>query len=161
MKSEGARLCKIRFSPRWPLPLLQTTGLFMSLPSSEAVPPVSDATPPVPPASPPPEDSSQKRPLLQSSSMIDVNAPKEDQEVVEQSAKRARDLSFKPAASEEEGSRRAQVRQVLGEIAGKHAQLVAFMSELCPEKDGDFVREVDFLFSLSFSNAFCAIAKSK
>ncbi len=92
--------------------------------------------------------------------MIDVNAPKEEQEV-EQSAKRARDLSFKPVASEEEGSRRAHVRQVLGEIAGKHAQLVAFMSELCPEKDGDFVREVDFLFSLSFSNTFCAIAKSK
>ena len=97
--------------------------------------------------------------------MIDVNAPKEEQEVVEQSAKRARDLSFKPAASEEEGSRRAtvylRVMQVLGEIAGKHAQLVAFMGELCPEKDGDFVREVDFLFSLSFSNTFCAIAKSK
>lgn len=89
--------------------------------------------------------------------MIDVNAPKEEQEE-EQSAKRARDLSFKPAS---EDDKRAQVRQVLGEIVTKHKLLVASMGELSPEKDGDFVREVDVLFSLSFSNTFCAIAKSK
>ena len=86
--------------------------------------------------------------------MIDVNAPKEEEEAVEQSAKRARDLSFKPASEE---GRRAQVRQVLGEITGKHEHLVALMNNLCPEKDGDFVREVEFIFSLSYSETFCAI----
>ena len=128
------------------------------------MPPVSDATPPVPPASPPPpppEDLPQKRPLLRSSSMIDVNAPKEEQEVeVEQSAKRARDLSFKPAS--EEGSKRANIREILTNIAVLHKLLASRVkSELCPEKDGEFVREVEFTFSLSFSETFCAIAKSK
>lgn len=134
----------------------------MSLPSSEAVPPVSDATPPVPPASPPqpPEESSQKRPLLRSSSMIDVNSAKEEQEVeVEQSAKRARDISFKPASEE---GKRANIREILTNIALLHKLLASRVkSELCPEKDGEFVREVEFTFSLSFSETFCAIAKSK
>lgn len=95
--------------------------------------------------------------------MIDVNAPKEDQEE-EQAAKRARDLSFKPA-SEEEFNKRAQVRQVLGEITAAHMKLISAVHELYDAKDfGEFVREVEFMFSLSFSETFCAIgnhAKSK
>lgn len=97
--------------------------------------------------------------------MIDVNAPKEEQEVVEQAAKRARDLSFRPAASEEEFNKRAQVRQVLGEITAAHMKLISAVHELYDAKDfGEFVREVEFMFSLSFSETFCAIgnhAKSK
>lgn len=91
--------------------------------------------------------------------MIDLNAPKEDQEVVEQSAKRARDLSFKPASEE---GKRVHIREILTNIALLHKLLASCVkSELCPEKDGEFVREVEFTFSLSFSETFCAIAKSK
>lgn len=99
--------------------------------------------------------------------MIDVNAPKEEQQEVEveQAAKRARDLSFRPAASEEEFNKRAQVRQVLGEITAAHMKLISAVHELYDAKDfGEFVREVEFMFSLSFSETFCAIgnhAKSK
>lgn len=131
----------------------------MSLPSSEAVPPVSDATPPVPPASPPQEQ--QKRPLLRQSSVIDLTQAategEGDNAAAEPEAKRARDQSFKPVI---EDGKRALVRQVLTEIAGKHQQLAAFMGELCPEKNGEFVREVEMMFSLSFSETFCAIASA-
>ena len=127
----------------------------MSSPSNEAAPPVSDATPPVLPASPP----QQKRPLLRQSSVIDLTGAVAEEELKdksdEQEAKRARDQSFKPVIEE---GRRAMVRQVLVEISAKHTQLATFIRGLCPEKDGEFIREVDFMFSLSFSETFCAIS---
>ena len=98
--------------------------------------------------------------------MIDVNAPKEhvvEETVVEQAAKRARDDSFKPAIEEDQRGREL-VRRVLTKISKKHLELGALVRGLCPEKNGEFIREVECMFSLSFSETFCAIgdhAKSK
>lgn len=133
----------------------------MSSPSNDTAPSVSDATPPVPPASP------QKRPLLRASSVIDLTGaaaePTEEEAGQDtQEAKRARDESFKAVV---EDSRRTRVRDVLTKIASNHLELVSAVHELCVEKEyGEFVREVEFMFSLSFSETFCAIgnhAKSK
>ena len=127
----------------------------MSSPSNNEVapppPPVSEDVSP----NTPPVPTSPKRPLLRQSSVIDLTMAGVE---VEQAVKRARDVSFKPAS---ESTTRSMIRQVLTEIAGKHISLATLVKDLCPEKEGEFIREVEGMFSLSFSETFCAIAINK